>query len=202
MREGKEKIVEKTWHLPTQANKVAKSRIERIIESAKGPLVLDIGAGQSFNTVALRKSFPKVISVDRRKRNKDTGERIDTACDVLNGLPFPDSYADTIVAGEFLEHLLKPYEFLLECKRVLKRNGRLIMTTPNATGYQNVFRSRGRRTLTAHCYCWSPDELNHLVRKSGFEIVKTETFFERFWFLNFLPMKFKSTMLIVCKSKK
>ena len=40
---------------------------------------------------------------------------------------------NTIIAGEIIEHIENPSLFLKNCHRYLKENGRLILSTPNAT---------------------------------------------------------------------
>lgn len=44
---------------------------------------------------------------------------------------FPESSFDTIIAGETIEHLENPPQFLREAKRVLKDDGVLLISTPN-----------------------------------------------------------------------
>ena len=43
---------------------------------------------------------------------------------------------DTLIAGEIIEHLSNPSHFIKYCCSLLKKNGRLILTTPNASGLQ------------------------------------------------------------------
>jgi len=51
----------------------------------------------------------------------------------LNNLPWPfnDRYADVILSVELIEHLENPWDHFRECRRILKPNGVLILTTPN-----------------------------------------------------------------------
>lgn len=44
--------------------------------------------------------------------------------------PFPDGYARKILLSHVLEHLDDPYKVLLECDRVLKNQGRLVVELP------------------------------------------------------------------------
>ncbi len=46
-------------------------------------------------------------------------------------LPFKDQIFDTVIAGDIIEHLENPSKFLRECNRVLKKEGLLILSTPN-----------------------------------------------------------------------
>jgi len=45
--------------------------------------------------------------------------------------PFKRKSFNTIIAGELLEHLEEPYQFFGEVYRLLKKEGRLIISTPN-----------------------------------------------------------------------
>lgn len=52
----------------------------------------------------------------------------------------PDQIFDCIYAGEIIEHSWRPGEMILECARILKDGGLLIIDTPNVFSYINVFR--------------------------------------------------------------
>ena len=51
--------------------------------------------------------------------------------DVINPLPFPDEYFDVIFSIEGIEHFENPLVFIKDLCRLLKKGGRLILTTPN-----------------------------------------------------------------------
>jgi SAM-dependent methyltransferase len=46
-------------------------------------------------------------------------------------LPFRTGVFDSVVASEVIEHLENPSRFLAECRRVLRKNGVLCISTPN-----------------------------------------------------------------------
>ncbi len=50
-------------------------------------------------------------------------------------IPIESESKDCVYALSVLEHLLMPCHFLLECKRILRANGRLIILTPNISTY-------------------------------------------------------------------
>ena len=52
----------------------------------------------------------------------------------------PDNTFDYIYLGEVIEHSFKPAEMISECRRILKDGGHLIINTPNAFSFINVFR--------------------------------------------------------------
>lgn len=45
-------------------------------------------------------------------------------------LPFPGDYADVIKLSQVLEHILYPLDVCLECQRILKKGGRLLIDVP------------------------------------------------------------------------
>ena len=54
-------------------------------------------------------------------------------CDVnMEKFPFKNNYFDEIIAIALFEHLTNPLNFLRECYRTLKSNGKLIIITDNA----------------------------------------------------------------------
>lgn len=60
--------------------------------------------------------------------------------------PYSDAEFDAITNIEVIEHLENPYHFLRECARILKKEGTLIVSTPNVDHLYNriTFFLRGR----------------------------------------------------------
>lgn len=100
---------------------------ERLIANKQFSIVLEIGAGDfSFNYVA--------SSVDTRWVKVDFAPPADVVCDLnVNSLtlPFDAQSFDLIIMTEVLEHLLWPQILLVECRRLLKPGGRLLVSVPN-----------------------------------------------------------------------
>ena len=55
--------------------------------------------------------------------------------DLNKGIDFPDNTFDIIFAGEIIEHIYDTDLFIREVKRVLKPNGKFIITTPNVVSF-------------------------------------------------------------------
>jgi SAM-dependent methyltransferase len=54
-----------------------------------------------------------------------------TPCDLNEGLPYPDEHFDYVVCLEVIEHMENPLAICRELKRVLRKGGRLFISTPN-----------------------------------------------------------------------
>jgi SAM-dependent methyltransferase len=85
------------------------------------------------------------------------------------GLPFEDETFDVVTSFETLEHLHERAAFLAELRRVLRTNGRLILSTPNALYTRPV---EGIPVNPFHIYEYEPAELRtELKRHFSVEIM-------------------------------
>lgn len=74
----------------------------------------------------------------------------------------PKNYFDYIVAGELIEHLDKPEEFLKEAFRILKHGGILAISTP-----KEEEKEQGAVDAERHVWSWNEDELKELLEPYG-----------------------------------
>lgn len=98
---------------------------------------------------------------------------------ILKGLPFEDGTIDAIYSSHLFEHLTKKQanNLLIECNRVLKKNGIIRITVPDL---ENICREYLRvlddnsNSISLKKYSWITVELlDQLVRtKSGGEMIK------------------------------
>ncbi len=144
-------------------------RYELIVSELKKGNIIEFGSGTGDLNKYLKRSGD-VIGVDII--DSDNTDIIHN----LNKFPYPikSNYADNIVAGEIIEHLKNPLEFLIECNRILKSDGRLIITTPNMTGLQyllNIWKNTEESNLN-HLYAWNQELFNELAKTTKFKISK------------------------------
>ncbi len=158
-----------------------KVRLKLIARYASGK-ILDIGCAANPNSylksaigmdlndkVELPSNYTKII-----KHN------------VHDEFPFNDNTFDTVVAGEILEHLENPFAFLKECKRVVKKGGRIIITTPNSC-YLPIFlcdlfmikrfyfqREYGIYSGEVHLHHFTPRMLDRMFHYAGLNVIKRQ----------------------------
>jgi ubiquinone/menaquinone biosynthesis C-methylase UbiE len=99
--------------------------------------ILDVGCGDGYITSQISQEFKEVIGIDiseqavRIAKTKNP-KIVFTVASCIN-IPFSDNSFDTVVASEIIEHV--NYEdgktLLKEARRILKPQGKLIISTPN-----------------------------------------------------------------------
>jgi len=101
-------------------------------------LVLDIACGTGYGSYLLaKKGAKKVIGVDISKdavnyaKTRYKSNNLKFLVGDATNMPINSSEIDVLVSFETIEHLKNPDEFLMECKRVLKDSGTLVLSTPN-----------------------------------------------------------------------
>lgn len=60
--------------------------------------------------------------------------------DISKGFPIRNNILDCVLAGEIIEHVRDTYYFLEEIRRVLKKDGSLIISIPNLANLENRLR--------------------------------------------------------------
>lgn len=123
--------------------------------------VLDIACGTGYGVAILKRTADHVTGVDV---DVDAASEAQAVCDdkaaVLLadglGLPFADESFDVVTSFETLEHLYERAKFLSELHRVLKPNGVLLLSTPNANYTMPV---NGKPSNPFHIHEYTPDEL-------------------------------------------
>lgn len=108
----------------------------------------------------------------------------------LAKLPFKSNYFDFIILSEVLEHLIPSDipKLILELKRVLKRNGWILITTPNITSLikrTNTIRGKNpvvfdmelhHNAVFGHIREYTMYELEKIVADSGLKIIAKHYF--------------------------
>ncbi len=83
---------------------------------------------------------------------------------------------ETVVAGEFLEHVENPVLFLKRCRTVIKHGGRLVLSTPNPHNlFEFVFNiTLNRKYMFAadHVTLYLQRYLIRIIELAGFKNVK------------------------------
>ena len=126
-------------------------------------IMLDFGCGSKPYKSLI--NVDKYIGVDFDNPGHDhTKEQIDVYYDGKT-IPFPDTYFDSVLCSEVLEHLFEPDLILKELNRVMKKDGKMLLTCPFVWSEHEIPYDYARYTRFA---------LTNIFEKNGFRILKFE----------------------------
>jgi len=135
--------------------------INRVMEQTGKPrlMILDYGCGTGNHvTIPLAQMGHEVLGIDshessiREARHMCSLPNLSFQTGALDDLLKENKMFELIVCSEVLEHHDKPFDFLVGLRRLLGRDGMLIITTPNGYGsYEMLCRlERELRTIGVH----------------------------------------------------
>ena len=174
--------------------------IEYILPFSRDIKILDIGCGFCYLTTFLKHQGFEVQAIDfyygdiPKFRCQQSGVPFFQLNIEVDDLPFGEAFFDIILLGEVLEHLnFSPLVPLTKIRRALKRDGRLILTTPNARRLVNPFKLmlghniypdlksyyqepilyKGQNFFYRHNRLYTMKELRQLIFQSGFRTLSS-----------------------------
>lgn len=159
--------------------------------------VLDIGFAEFPNPF-----LKNPIGIDVQKVNKPKNYS-DVFKVNLNKekMPFGKNSFDTVIAGEVVEHVENPSFFLREINRILKPNGKFIVSTPHGCYYWEIIRNLFFSKMPSidvgeHLSNWNILDFERLLNKNGFKVIK------KYGSVLTIPLPFKRIRIPVKKFHK
>lgn len=160
--------------------KRAQKIIDEIKIYKKSGSLLDIGCGFGLLLkVAKDKGF-EVLGVEKEKRAVEIATKKWKLSVVKGEFPEVDiksAFFDVVICFDILEHVRNPKQFLSSIDHILRKNGLLVIQSPNIESIMaKITRDRWNWLLVPnHLWHFSPKTLPIILKKSGFEILKLKT---------------------------
>lgn len=120
----------------------------------EGKKVLDIACGEGYGSYLLSIQAESVKGVDISEEiiqhaiEKYKKPNLEFKVGLAERIPYPDQFFDVVVSFETIEHLVSQKEMIEEIFRVLKANGKLIISSPDkgvysdSRNYKNKFHEK------------------------------------------------------------
>lgn len=116
-----------------------RDRISWIESRLIGPRMLDVGCGSGLicYTASRREDITEIHGLDlqddmiAQATQNVKSDKVHFHSGFAEEMPFGDGYFDVVVMGEALEHVFSDKDAVAEAARVLKQNGRIVITVPN-----------------------------------------------------------------------
>ncbi len=178
-------------------------RFKNISQFIKGREILDIGSTEGFVHKLLKESNP-----EKSLFTLDNSGKADFKVDLDNPKQLGRKF-DTIIAGEIIEHLISPINFVRYCKSLLKKGGRLIITTPNAIGLQYLMNPEWcvyYKNYRGHTQTFTLPMLRRICTDEGLKVIHAG-YLNAFWisnplqYLSALVKRLRPDLIIVAESR-
>lgn len=141
--------------------------------------VLDVGCGAGETLTELRRLGWQTEGVEPDPRAAEHAIRrgLDVKVGLLEDQRYPSGSFDAITMSHVIEHVHDPIVLLAECRRVLKPNGLLVVTTPNVKSLGHHLFGRHWRVLEVprHLTVFSRETLTLALHEAGFSGVAVRT---------------------------
>jgi SAM-dependent methyltransferase len=159
-----------------------------------GECLLDLGCGNGHALDSVGCRYSRAIGLDiARPAAIDRSWRYVQA-DLDDGIPMTSSSVDAVHANQVIEHIRNPLALMVEAHRVLRKDGILVVTTPNVRYLRHVWRllvkgqgpttsERAVRTTTewdeGHIHFFTATDLQWIGRQAGFREIWVSALVER-----------------------
>ncbi|MBB1073503.1 class I SAM-dependent methyltransferase [Rhodoferax sp. 4810] len=165
--------------------KIFKPRVEKVVEICKRLNVqtntlLEVGAGFGIFCEEMQKIgiFNKIIGVEPTPDLAETcrNRGINIVEKPIEKIEFGNEVIDVIVTFEVIEHLFCPKDFLSKCHSLLAEGGILIITCPNAKGFDiTTLGQESSAVDNEHINLFNVSSLTMLLKICGFDLIEKRT---------------------------
>ena len=155
-----------------------RSRINKYVKPGR---ILDIGCGRGLFLDVMRKGGWDTVGTELNKETASYATKI-YGLEVLTGdlikYKLDKESLDAININQVLEHLKNPNEVLVECRRLLRRDGLLLISVPDLRSFQFVIGKENwfLLDLPFHLFHFTEEGLVDLLKTHGFKIRRIKRF--------------------------
>ena len=148
-------------------------------EKVNGLKFLDIGCAMGKLLNYMKHKGWETFGVEICKESAEYGIKnygLNIFVGTLFDASFPDNYFDVVHLSHLIEHVPDPKALLTEIHRIVKKNGHMILTTPNVDGWHaRIVKNKWRSAIPEHVFLLSKKTMTKLLDITGFKILKQES---------------------------
>lgn len=171
--------------------------LKRVLESEikEGSTIFDIGGYDGFISYNLKKLFPKLnittIDIDKAGLQEAIERGLNALYASALELPIKDNLVDVVICLDIIEHVQEDCRLIKEISRVLKKGGKVILSTPMQNGISFPLISKEKSKIInknwGHVRMgYELKELEILFKNDDLAIEKTLKYFNLFTKLAYL----------------
>jgi 2-polyprenyl-3-methyl-5-hydroxy-6-metoxy-1,4-benzoquinol methylase len=144
----------------------------RFLPAVPNGRLLDVGCGSGDWLLLMRELGWQVEGIDFDERALEVARKsgLQVRCGSLEEQSFPSASFDAVILNHVIEHLPDPIGNLLECARLLRPGGKLVVCTPNGSSLgHRLFKGKWRGLEPPrHLHVFSEQSMHRLLERAGF----------------------------------
>lgn len=171
----KNNLLQRYWHI----TKV--KTFKKLLGTKKPKKILDVGCASGYMTNEISKIMPQatLTGVDVYSKSLAFGKKVYPQIKFIKAdahqLPFVTSSFDLVICYEVIEHVVNPNIVLKELKRVVKKNGQVIVAMDSGNWLFRIIwfiweNTKGKVWQGAHLHPFRHQKLEEIIKKCGFRI--------------------------------
>ncbi len=145
--------------------------------------LLDVGCGGGQFLSIMKKNGWEVYGVEPDNPVADRARQLYGISIERDTSGYAEGFFDAVTMSHVIEHVYNPLDLLNECYRVLKPQGKLVMTTPNIESLGHLIFRQAWSLLdpSRHVYLFSMKTLRNCAERSGFrvDVCRTTAWYSR-----------------------
>jgi len=164
---------------------IFRPRLQRVIDICKkynmeNATLMEVGAGYgTFCEEANASGFFKyIVAVEPTKDGAEScrKKQINVLEDQIENVSLDSETIDVIASFEVIEHLFSPRQLLIDCSRLLRKGGLIVLSCPNIMGFDNFVLGTFSPSIDhEHLNYFNPNSLAHLIADCGYEVLEVLT---------------------------
>lgn len=175
-------LIYRTMGTASLARRLEWRRVLQWLNPGESEKILDIACGLGELSLAIGKRGSTVYGIDLSEDAiefaRSLAKRVKIAGDFRVGdaekLPYPDGHFDKVVCSSSLEHFQDGSQALSEMRRVLKPDGRLVITVDSFTCPISDELKNKHREICSVVHYYTREELGRNINDAGLEIYRSE----------------------------
>ncbi|MFA6339055.1 MAG: class I SAM-dependent methyltransferase [Candidatus Paceibacterota bacterium] len=131
--------------------------------------VLELGCGNGNLINAVAREFPnleKIVAIDFYNEPKNLSSKVKFVKQDIENLNLDQTF-DFVIINHVFEHIKNPLGLIERIKKILNKNGRILIVVPNRKGFNNEARvylpEHGK-----HYFLWDQESLQFSLERLGF----------------------------------
>ena len=188
-------LVNKLYHRVRKITLEQKRKLLQKVTGLPTGSLLDVGAGTGFFVDTMRKAGWKVTGLepDATARAK-AGEMNILLNDSKDLFQLPAESFDAITLWHVLEHVHALHDYIEQLKKLLKKDGRLIIAVPNYTAAdaKKYGEYWAAYDVPRHLYHFSPGSMQALLKMHGFTLLSTHPQWFDSFYVSLLSEQYKT----------